>query len=211
MTPPTTPTVVVLTGPECTGKTTLAEWIARAYDTACSPEYARAYADAHPILGADDVAPIARGQIASEDAAAAEAAAHGRPLVVRDTDLVSTVVYARHYYGACPSWIEDAARARRGALYLLCAPDVPWVADGVRDRPHARDAMLDEFRAALESLGGAYIEVRGTRAEREAAVRQAVDGLIVTRDSSPSPTRHPGESRDPTSFTRVAGSRLSPG
>mgnify|MGYP000592549471 CR=1 FL=1 len=39
-------------------------------------------------------------------------------LLVLDTDLVSTVVYARHYYGHCPAWIEEAVG---GKPYLVMA------------------------------------------------------------------------------------------
>ena len=92
------------------------------------PEFARVYVDektATTGLPVDetDVEPIARGQIAAEDRGAAEA----RGLLVLDTDLVSTTVYARHYYGSCPAWIEQAARDRRADLYLLCDIDVPWI------------------------------------------------------------------------------------
>jgi len=170
---------VVLTGPECTGKTTLAETLAAAYAAPWSPEYAREYAEARGgALGATDVEPIARGQIAVEDAARAAA---GGGLVVHDTDLVSTVVYARHYYGGCPPWIVDAARARLAALYLLCAPDVDWADDTVRDSATTRDVLFAEFRATLESLGASVVEIGGGWGEREAAARRAVEALLQER------------------------------
>lgn len=154
-----------------------------------SHEAARAYADARAaslprgtppdqLLGPADVEPIARAQLALEDAAAARAAARHARLVVRDTDLVSTVVYARHYYGSCPPWIVDAARARRADLYLLCDVDLPWVADGQRDRPHARDALRDEFARTLDALGCRWAFVRGRGAAREGAARAAVGAAL---------------------------------
>ena len=74
----------------------------------------------------------------------------GTRVVVKDTDLVSTVVYASHYYGSCPAWIERAARERLGDLYLLLHPDVPWVADGLqRDRPADRARLHQLFRERL--------------------------------------------------------------
>ena len=97
---------VVLTGSESTGKTTLAADLAAHYRTVWSPEFARAYADRKKgPLDRSDVEPIARGQIAGEDEAARRA---GR-LLILDTDLLSTVVYGRHYYGRFPEWIEKAA------------------------------------------------------------------------------------------------------
>ena len=169
------PFVVVVTGSECTGKTTLAHEVARQCSGPCSPEFVREYLDRKGLeLDATDVEPIAVGQIAVEDAALSHASA----LLVKDTDLVSTVVYARHYYGACPAWIEEAALAHRGDLYLLLHPDVPWVADRLqRDRPVERDLLHGLFRAALAGLGARVVDITGTWDERRdralAAVRAA--------------------------------------
>jgi NadR type nicotinamide-nucleotide adenylyltransferase len=154
---------LVVTGSEGTGKTTLSLQLAERLEGRCVGEYARTYAEraARPLT-AEDVEPIARGQMAAEDAAA-----HGGPaLLVLDTDLVSTVAYARHYYGACPAWIVDEAARRLGDLYLLCDTDVPWVADGVRDRPLERSRIHERFRETLRELGARVVEVRGTPDER---------------------------------------------
>ncbi len=118
--------------------------------------------------------PIARAQIACEDAAAARAEGRGCTLVVRDTDLVSTVVYARHYYGACPPWIVDAASRRRADLYLLCDVDVAWEADEQRDRPHARAGLRDAFARTLDSLDCRWLLIRGLGDARVHAVLAAV-------------------------------------
>jgi NadR type nicotinamide-nucleotide adenylyltransferase len=185
---------VALVGPESTGKTTLAARLAAAFDAEWSPESARAYAQARRAagggrpLGAEDVPPIARGQMALEDAAAERARAAGRRLVVRDTDLVSTVAYARHYYGAAPAWVDAAARARRADLYLLCDVDAPWAPDAVRDPDAAgaaaRRVVRDAFVATLGEFGCAYAWVRGGWAERERAAGEAVRALLGARDGA---------------------------
>jgi nicotinamide riboside kinase len=168
-----TPYRIVLIGPECSGKTTLARGLAAALGAAWTPEAARLVAEASSVpLSSATVEPIARLAMALDDAARASAAR----CVVHDTDLVSTVVYARHYYGACPGWIIDEARARRADRYLLCVPDLPWRADGVRDRPEARSAMLRSFLDAVDAIGARPAFVSGTGAGRLAAARAALGG-----------------------------------
>jgi nicotinamide riboside kinase len=162
---------VVLIGPECSGKTTLAAALAERFGAPWVPEAARRFVETDPTpLSAATVEPIARLGLALDDAARA-AAPH---LLIHDTDLLSTVVYARHYYGDCPAWIAAEARARRADLYLLCLPDLPWEADGVRDAPHARLALLARFREALEDLGAAYTVIGGHGEARLADAAAAV-------------------------------------
>ncbi|MEP7000197.1 MAG: ATP-binding protein [bacterium] len=153
---------ICITGPECTGKTTLARRLADALGTECVPEGARAYAErvAHD-LSADTVEPIAREHIELADAAARRVRANDGTLLVLDTDLVSTIVYGRSYYGFTSEFIEREERARRADLYLLCDVDVPWYPDGIRDRPSDRERMFELFRAALAERETRAVVIRG--------------------------------------------------
>ena len=169
---------VVVTGSECTGKTTLAKALAEHYQTVCIPEYSRQFV--REKGGAPeyaDVEAIAHGQIELED----EAASHEHDLVIQDTDLLSTVIYSRHYFGDCPRWIEDVLAKRTPDLYLLAGIDVPWTADGSqRDRGHMREEMQELFRRALVERESRFIEVRGTHTDRLLGARRA---LLRTRKS----------------------------
>ncbi|HEY9225889.1 MAG TPA: ATP-binding protein, partial [Gemmatimonadaceae bacterium] len=115
-------------------------------------------------------------QIALEDEHFAVARGVNR-VIFLDTDLLSAVVYNNHYYGHCPEWIEDAARARRPDLYLLCETDVPWIADGVRDRGDRRDEMQALFRAAVIASGSDYMSIHGGPSERIERATRAIDAL----------------------------------
>lgn len=156
---------VVVTGSECTGKTTLAQAIARRLGAPYVAEPSRAYAEARGgVLSAADVEPIARATILAQQ----QVQGTGAEAIVLDTDLVSTMVYAQAYYGSCPAWIEAECRDDMGDLYLLCVPDIPWVADGVRDRPLAseRAAMHEAFARALRDLGARTVLIEGTGTAR---------------------------------------------
>jgi NadR type nicotinamide-nucleotide adenylyltransferase len=167
---------IVLTGPEASGKTTLAKALARNFRAAWLPEQARIYAEeVRRELTAADAELIAQRTIDADDAALAA----GAPLILLDTDLISTVLYVRHYYGPCPPWIEAAARERKGDLYLLCAPDLPWTADGVRDRPAQRREMFTLFENAMQDFDCVSIDVSGVGAARERAAVSAANALIA--------------------------------
>ena len=203
------PFVVVVTGSECTGKTTLAAELAAEFDASWSPEFARSYVDAKRApLDASDVEPIAAGQLAVDAGARRRRARRGR-LVVRDTDLVSTTVYARHYYGSCPAWIEAAARRRAGDLYLLLCPDVPWMPDGLkRDRPGdgERAEMHQRFRVALASAGARVIEIGGSWIDRRRQAFAAV-AAAFTETGQPTAIRGRGRLAGPCRTSRFGAAR----
>lgn len=165
---------VVLTGGESSGKTELARRLGEHFSAPVSTEFVRGYAaERDGKLGFGDHGPIARGQMASEDAAIARAG----DVVILDTDLVSTVVYCEHYFGRSPEWIENEARTRAGQLYLLLKPDIPWIADGVRDRGERRDEMHDLFRRKLQDYGLKSVEIGGERDDRFRDAVQAIESV----------------------------------
>lgn len=181
-------TRIVVTGSECTGKTTLARQLAEHFGVLWIPEQSRIYAErVNRALGADDVSPIASAQIAAEDAGLVQAQRRGDRLLFLDTDLLSTVVYARHYYRSCPQWIEAEARVRRGELYLFAAIDIPWVPDGVRDRPLHREELDREFHNAMLEFQITACPVRGLDAKRLSVALECIDRRLSlpSTDSAP--------------------------
>jgi hypothetical protein len=116
-------------------------------------------------LTAADVTPIARGQLAAEALALAQwretwgPVAEWPPLVL-DTDLVSTTVYAEHYYGACPAWIMAEARERLAPLYLLCEPDRrgPPISGPTGGGARLRAASATDFGSLSSRRAGAERE-----------------------------------------------------
>ncbi|MCR9161013.1 MAG: AAA family ATPase [Nannocystaceae bacterium] len=164
-------TRIVLIGAESTGKSTLAEALATAKDLPRTHEFVRTYAAAldRPLQEAD-LDRIARGQLAEEDR-------HGDvPVVLHDTNLLSTLIYARHYFGVEQAWLEEAFAARHYAVYLFCQPDIPWVADpGQREGPQARAQLHGLFEAELRRRSLPCVRIRGDRDVRLRAALAALD------------------------------------
>ena len=170
---------VVFTGSESTGKTSLAWRLAQHFHAEYLPEFVRSYAEKkNGVLSFSDHGPIAHGQMALEDKHIARA----DRLIIQDTDLLSTVVYCAHYFGQCPAWIVDAAAERRPDLYLLCEIDIPWIADGVRDRGHMRESMQQLFVDAIVASGVPFARIAGTGDARFQAAVDAIDALLLASE-----------------------------
>ncbi len=152
---------VVITGSECTGKTTLVQALAAHFETAFSTEGARNYLDeVQRPLSFADVGPIAHRQMSLEGEALEQAGS----LAILDTDLVSTMIYSRHYYGGCKAWITEMAASRMADLYLLCDIGVPWTGDGLqRDQgePEQRLQLHQAFISELDRIQARYAILSG--------------------------------------------------
>ena len=125
--------VVVLTGPESSGKTFLAERLQQRFGGLAVGEYVRHFIDRErrdTYLA--DIPAIARGQLEWEDAARAQAP----ELLILDTHLLSNILWSRTLFGACPDWLEPELLARHYDLHLLLSPEgVAWDDDGQRCQP----------------------------------------------------------------------------
>jgi NadR type nicotinamide-nucleotide adenylyltransferase len=169
---------IVITGSESTGKTTLARRLAEHYRGEWVPEFARDYAASKgAALDFSDHDPIAKGQMQREDEFLARHRTSGAAVLVQDTDLLSTAVYCTHYYGSCPAWVEQAARARRPDLYLLLDIDIPWIPDPQRDRGHLRGEMHALFLDAVERSGSPFVLISGSGEARFTAALAAIQRL----------------------------------
>ena len=165
---------VRLVGAESTGKTTLAQALAKAFETVWVPEYGRTYWEGRRHLpdaawGPDEFVRIAAGQLQHER----DLAHVANRVVFCDTDPLVTGMWHHRYRGED---LPDLERIRgRYDLTLVLAPDVPWVQDGTRDSAAQRDAMHDWLRARL---GEDAVELRGSWTERWERALAAVRSVL---------------------------------
>lgn len=168
---------IVLTGAECTGKTTLAKALSGYYGEPWTAEYARLYVEqvTRPLT-AHDVEPIARGQLAIEDMGLNAS----KQIILHDTNLLSTIIYANHYYGVQLDWLNDTFLRRNYTLYLLTTPNgVEWEADNnQRESPKEREKLHKKFQQSLFRLQLPTLELDGTQDERFGEAIVAIDKLL---------------------------------
>ncbi|MEM7179764.1 MAG: AAA family ATPase [Spirochaetota bacterium] len=163
---------IVIYGSESTGKTTLAEKLARHFRTQWVPEFAREYLPTEGVdldsLQEKHFVAIAHGQ----RRAVQEKIPQARRFLFCDTDVLTTKIYADHYLGYCPSKVLDLADAESYDAYLVLNIDIPWIDDSLRDIPHEREKMHALFLQELEMRKIPYHIISGDFTQRlETAIR----------------------------------------
>ena len=95
---------VAIVGPECTGKTDLARFLANQYHTAWVPEFARAYLETlNRPYTKEDLTTIATGQLSVENSIAQQA----NRIVFCDTNLLVVKIWSEFKYGSCAPEINS--------------------------------------------------------------------------------------------------------
>lgn len=170
--------VVVLTGPESSGKSFLAQRLQQRFGGLVVGEYVRHFIERErrdTCLA--DIPAIARGQLDWEEAARAREPA----LLILDTHLLSNILWSRTLFGDCPAWLEPELLARRYDLHLLLSPlGVEWENDGQRCQPDLADRLHFHRHCGdwLRQYGQACVDVGGDWAQRERQVLEQVARLI---------------------------------
>ncbi len=157
-------------GAESTGKSVLADRLARELGLPWVPEYGRTYCEERGTdLVMADLLAIAEGQAAANDHARYSAP----PLLILDTDQLMTAAWAEMLFGTVPPALLTYPKAD---LYLLFEADVPWIDDGTRF--FGKGPLRSRFAALAEDMlvrtGVAFQRISGRWEEREAQVRRAL-------------------------------------
>ena len=153
---------IAVTGPESTGKTTIAEYLAEKTGGVAVPEFAREYLDKinRPYVY-DDILHIAQEQMRNEDIAAEK-----NGIVFCDTELLVIFFCFDDKFGQCHKWILDELKNRSYNLVLLCNIDIPWEPDPQREDPHRREYLFDLYRKQIGLYYNNVVEITGDGSSR---------------------------------------------
>ena len=177
---------IVVIGPESTGKSTLCEGLAAHFaakgPTDWVPEYAREYLLKHgKNYQYSDLLTIAKGQLALEEAHAAELVSKQAPLLFIDTNMYVMKVWGEFVFGRCDPWILDQIVARKYDGYLLCRTDLPWTEDELREYPDllSREKLFHMYRDCLVNQSTPWREVEGLSEDRLSMAAAAVEEMLL--------------------------------
>ena len=149
---------IAITGPESTGKTTLAKNLAKQYKTVWVPEYARNYLEnTKGVYCQSDLHPILQGQLALEKEKEKKAVR----FLFCDTDPLVIWVWSMVKYKQVDPRIEAILQHHTYDLYLLTYPDLPWENDPLRENENRLIAIFEIYLKKLKTLGYQYAIISG--------------------------------------------------
>ncbi len=160
-------TNVVLLGAPSTGKTTMAQTLASAFNTVWMPEYGREYWEKHQVerrLGLEQLVDIAEGHIARENQALLDANRY----LFTDTNALTTRMFSLYYHGKSLPRLDTLAAlaADRYEITFVCGDDIPyddtWDRSGEVNRAAFQEQIIDD----LNQRSVPFTMLTGSIAER---------------------------------------------
>ena len=155
---------VLFTGPECSGKTTLAHWAADRWHGSYVPEYARLHLqNIGQDYALDDLLFIANQQLKMEMLAERRGG-----YVFCDTSLLVIQIWMMDKYGVS-LWDKgfDQKHLTGFDHILLCQADFPWVEDDLRENPTDRSRLFELYEDALVNYNLSYTLIGGSLEHRK--------------------------------------------
>ena len=156
---------IAITGPESTGKSTLAEKLAKHYNTDFVPEYSRTYLENFEgRYSEDDVVEIAKGQ----HKLIVEKKEDSQNILIADTEIIVCKIWVEYVFKHSNATIDNILKEQDFDLYLLCDIDLPWTYDPLRENPNPeeRKELFEIYRNTLTQMNLPFEIVRGNDEER---------------------------------------------
>ena len=163
---------IAFTGPESSGKTTMARWVSKQFNLAYCPEFAREYLMGKPGYNRLDLDRITLGQLADWQEKGAN--------FVADTEMTVMLIWSKYRYNAISEVIQEAYDAQQFDHYFLCAPDIPWEPDPLRENPNDRLNLFDLYETELIQSKRPFTVLSGSIEVRQKEVFDVVQSYFNT-------------------------------
>ncbi|MFC1742594.1 AAA family ATPase [Candidatus Riflebacteria bacterium] len=169
---------IVFLGAPSTGKTTMAEELAKKYNTTWMPEYGREYWEQHQIerrLSLQQLDEIALGHIEREE----EKLLQSNRYLFTDTNAITTYMFSLYYHGSVTPVLRELAlaSATRYDLCFLCEDDIPYDDTWDRSGDANRQVYQKQVVAHLLQRKIPFFRLRGNLDERIHHVGRILDNF----------------------------------
>lgn len=162
---------IAIVGPESTGKSYMAQFLAKHFNTVFVEEYAREYCkDLNNIYTLQDELNMFYGQ---KDLEIKQEQKANRFLFC-DTSLLSVKIWCDELFGSTPNDICDEINSHKYDLYLLMDIDLPWEEDSLRDFKDRREYFFSIFEQELSKLDTPVVKISGLDTLR---TQNAIDAI----------------------------------
>ena len=152
---------ILITGPESSGKSTIARQLAQHYGGVYIPEYARTYLESHGgEYKKKDLIAIAKGQLKMA------MQVDSSSINIFDTHMVNLKIWSWRKFSSCDEFIIDNLNTIPFEKILLFYPDIPWNHDPLRESPHDRIDIFNDFLQELNNLYTDISIIKGTGIKR---------------------------------------------
>jgi nicotinamide riboside kinase len=159
---------IAFTGPESSGKTTMATWCAQEFSLTYIDEFARIYLAHQSSYIQKDLDVMAQKQVALWP----------KNGFVADTEMHVFQVWSKVKYAEVSPMISQLLSAQYFDHYFLCAPDIPWEADPLRENPHDRQQLFEMYQKVLEENNRSYTILVGSLENRTELIKIKVLSLL---------------------------------
>lgn len=167
---------IILTGPESSGKTTLALKLSQYYNEPFVAEYARLYLEEKgPLYDFNELLKMAKGQTEAEN----EGLRDANRFLFCDTDLLTFKIWSEFKFGSHLTAIDDQIKKLTNRFYLLCSPDFPWVFDELRENEDDRWEIFELYKEVLNDHDMEYFILEGNELYRFNTAIELINGLEV--------------------------------
>lgn len=165
--------IIHITGPESSGKTSLAHFLSQHLpQSLLVEEFAREWLSTRnrTDYSPEEVLEMFEGQ----QALWKQALLSKKDILIFDTDTVVYSIWFSYQYGIEHKHIEAAHSQWIPDTTILCAPDIPWEYDPLRSNPFDRELLFEFYERKLQSLQRSFIVARGTDERRNAQVLREI-------------------------------------
>lgn len=170
---------IAIIGPESSGKSWLADSLARSFDDVYAEEKARSFLEnSKEEYTQSDLLTIAQLQVEEEEQKLKEAEKY----LFCDTNLLVIIIWFEWKYGSRSSKLKSLFNPANYSLHLLCYPDLPYEEDPLREHPNEKDrlAIYKKYEDRLKELKIPYKVIKGSGDLRLKNAISAIDSHFTS-------------------------------